>query len=56
MPNMTQSFLDSLKRHRDAFATVEAYLDEAMQLLAAVQQCLAQGGKVVWMGNGGSAL
>jgi D-sedoheptulose 7-phosphate isomerase len=54
-PNLKQSFLDSLKRHRDAFATVEAYHEQAMQLLDAVQNCLKQGGKVVWMGNGGSA-
>tara|TARA_Y100000034_G_C6820997_1_gene369737 strand:+ start:152 stop:733 length:582 start_codon:yes stop_codon:yes gene_type:complete len=55
MPNLTQSFLDSLQRHRDVFAIVEAYHDAAMQLLEAVQNCLKQGGKVVWMGNGGSA-
>ena len=55
MSDLEQSFLQSLKRHRDAFATVEAYHGQAMQLLAAVQDCLKQGGKVVWMGNGGSA-
>ncbi len=55
MPNLTQSFLDSLQRYRDVFAIVEAYHDAAMQLLEAVQNCLKQGGKVVWMGNGGSA-
>ena len=55
MSNLKQSFLDSLQRHRDAFATVEAYHDDAMQLFNAVQHSLAQGGKVVWMGNGGSA-
>ncbi|MGP9799933.1 D-sedoheptulose-7-phosphate isomerase [Rheinheimera sp. NSM] len=55
MSDLEQSFLQSLKRHRDAFAAVEAYHEGAMQLLEAVQNCLAQGGKVVWMGNGGSA-
>ncbi|MFC4654182.1 MULTISPECIES: D-sedoheptulose-7-phosphate isomerase [Rheinheimera] len=55
MSEFKQSFIASLQRHRDAFATVEQYADQALQLLAAVQDCLAAGGKVVWMGNGGSA-
>lgn len=55
MDTIATSYLNSLERHRTAFATVEQYQDQAMQWLAAVQQCFAQGGKVVWMGNGGSA-
>ncbi|WP_180683583.1 D-sedoheptulose-7-phosphate isomerase [Tepidicella baoligensis] len=49
------SYLQSLERHRAAFATVEQYQDQALLLLEKVQACLAAGGKVVWMGNGGSA-
>lgn len=49
------SFTAALQRHRDTFATVEQYQPQALQLLSAVRQSLQQGGKVVWMGNGGSA-
>lgn len=49
------SFLASLTRHREAFSAVEKYQAQALELLAQVQKCLTQGGKVVWMGNGGSA-
>lgn len=49
------SFLNSLQRHHDAFATVASLQPQAEQLLAAVTRSLAAGGKVVWMGNGGSA-
>jgi D-sedoheptulose 7-phosphate isomerase len=55
MNALAQSYLLTLDRHRAAFATVEHYQDQAMHWLAKVQQCFAQGGKVVWMGNGGSA-
>jgi D-sedoheptulose 7-phosphate isomerase len=55
MNAIAQSYLQTLERHRAAFATVEQYQDQAMQWLDKVQQCFAQGGKVVWMGNGGSA-
>jgi D-sedoheptulose 7-phosphate isomerase len=53
--NLSQSYLLTLERHRAAFASVEQYQDQAMQWLYKVQQCISQGGKVVWMGNGGSA-
>jgi D-sedoheptulose 7-phosphate isomerase len=52
---LSQNYLQTLERHRDVFATVEQYQAQAMQWLDQVQQCFAQGGKVVWMGNGGSA-
>ncbi len=53
--NQTASFLAALARHREAFNTVEQYAEQAQTLLAAVVTCLRAGGKVVWMGNGGSA-
>lgn len=54
---MTQqsSYLNSLERHRAAFATMEEHREAAEQLLAYTRQTLKQGGKVIFMGNGGSA-
>lgn len=48
-------FHAALGRHREAFARVEQHAEAAVQLLHAVRHCLRRGGKVVWMGNGGSA-
>lgn len=48
-------YREALERHRAVFATVEHYLDQAMEWLNQVQGSLARGGKIVWMGNGGSA-
>jgi len=53
--SQTASFLAALARHRAVFATVEHYAAQSQQLLDAVLTCLKAGGKVVWMGNGGSA-
>lgn len=53
--SQTASFLAALARHRAVFATVEQYATQSQQLLDAVLACLKAGGKVVWMGNGGSA-
>jgi D-sedoheptulose 7-phosphate isomerase len=53
--NQTASFFAALERHRAVFAAVEQYAEPSQQLLDAVLQCLKAGGKVVWMGNGGSA-
>ena len=55
MSQQYSSFLASLQRHHDAFATVAGLLPQAEQLLAVVQASLAAGGKVVFLGNGGSA-
>lgn len=49
------SFFQALERHRQAFATVELYADDCQTLLNQVVACIKAGGKVVWMGNGGSA-
>ncbi len=53
--SQTPSFLAALARHRQVFDTVEQYAAQSQQLLEAVVACLKAGGKVVWMGNGGSA-
>ncbi|WP_372965601.1 SIS domain-containing protein [Marinobacter sp.] len=49
------SYLDALERHRKTFAVLEQHQEEAKQLLESTRQCLKQGGKVIFMGNGGSA-
>ena len=49
------SYKNALNRHLHVFSFVEEYQSQSVQLLEQVQMCLAQGGKVVWMGNGGSA-
>jgi D-sedoheptulose 7-phosphate isomerase len=53
--NLARSFSDSLQRHRDTFAQAEQYLPQALALQQAITRCLKRGGKVVFMGNGGSA-
>ncbi len=49
------SFFAALERHHTVFSTVKNHAEQAQQLLVAVKQCLESGGKVVWLGNGGSA-
>ena len=53
--DMARSFSDSLQRHRETFAAAEQYQAQALELLQAVLHSLQRGGKVVFMGNGGSA-
>ena len=55
MNTIDSSYFNSLQRHRATFATVEQHQPQAMEWLARVKKCFEQGGKVVWMGNGGSA-
>src|SRR5690554_1865840 len=49
------SYLATLERHRKTFAILEEYQEVAEQLLELTRQCLKSGGKVIFMGNGGSA-
>ncbi len=49
------SFLQSLQRHQQLFASLAQYQAAALQLFSAVSDTLQQGGKVVFLGNGGSA-
>lgn len=55
MSPIQQTFLSSLERHQRVFTTVNNHANEAALLLEKVQASLQQGGKVVFMGNGGSA-
>lgn len=48
-------FDQALARHNQLFAQLDAIKPDVMALTDAVLQCLAAGGKVLWMGNGGSA-
>ncbi|MCH8544057.1 MAG: SIS domain-containing protein [Alcanivorax sp.] len=50
-----ESFRAALDRHNATFARMADYLPQAEQLLALTRECLAAGGKVLWLGNGGSA-
>jgi len=52
---VSNSYLKSLERHRKAFDTMEAYQEQALELLAQCKNTLINGGKVIWFGNGGSA-
>jgi len=52
---VSNSYLKSLERHRKAFDTMEAYQEQALELLAQCKKTLTNGGKVIWFGNGGSA-
>lgn len=49
------SYLATLERHRKAFAVLEDHQDAAAQLLELTSRCLKKGGKVIFLGNGGSA-
>lgn len=55
MKDLAKSYLKSLERHRKAFETMEAYQEQALDLLAQCKKTLVNGGKVIWFGNGGSA-
>ena len=52
--SVATSYLESLNRHLALFETMEAYHQESMQLLEVCHSALQAGGKVVWLGNGGS--
>ena len=50
-----QSYFASLERHKKAFELMDSYHDSVLALLEACNKSLQSGGKVIWMGNGGSA-
>ena len=50
-----QSYFASLERHKKAFELMDSYHDSVLALLEACNNSLQSGGKVIWMGNGGSA-
>jgi D-sedoheptulose 7-phosphate isomerase len=50
-----QSYIASLERHKEAFSLMDSHHDSVLALLEACNNSLQNGGKVIWMGNGGSA-
>lgn len=50
-----QSFLASLERHKKAFEIMHNYSEQVFRLLEQCHKALKSGGKVIWLGNGGSA-
>lgn len=52
---MLTSFENAFDRHQQAFARVKTLAPQVIELAEAVLDCLRGGGKVLWMGNGGSA-
>lgn len=52
---MIKSYENAFERHQQAFAQVKGLAPQVIKLAEAVLECLRGGGKVLWMGNGGSA-
>jgi D-sedoheptulose 7-phosphate isomerase len=50
-----QSYFASLERHKKAFELMDSHHESVLALLEVCNKSLQSGGKVVWMGNGGSA-
>ena len=50
-----QSYFASLERHKKAFELMDSHHESVLALLEACNKSLQSGGKVIWMGNGGSA-
>lgn len=53
--SIEQTYCAALERHRATFAVLEAHREAAVRMLDAVATCLEAGGKVLFLGNGGSA-
>ncbi|MGB0733421.1 MAG: D-sedoheptulose-7-phosphate isomerase [Pontibacterium sp.] len=49
------SFTAALERHNATFLLLPQLEPQVTQLIEDIYTCLQQGGKVLWMGNGGSA-
>lgn len=49
------SYLATLERHRKTFAVLEQHKESAEKLLGLTRESLKKGGKVIFLGNGGSA-
>ena len=45
----------ALAEHRQVLAALDALIPDVVEIAARLIQCLRNGGKVLWMGNGGSA-
>lgn len=55
MPAINDSYLHALQRHREVFSQLESHQQALMTLFNACQQSINAGGKLLFMGNGGSA-
>ncbi len=53
--SLTESYLNSLNRHRQLFAELDKHAPALEQLFAICQQSFNNKGKLVFCGNGGSA-
>jgi len=49
------SFTAALNRHRTVFSAVDGLAEQALELLDITRNALQRGGKIVFLGNGGSA-
>lgn len=49
------SFTNALQRHFDTFNQLPALEGEVSKLVDQIEQCFTKGGKLIFMGNGGSA-
>lgn len=45
----------ALREHAQVIQAIDAMIPEIEKLAGRIHQCLQRGGKVIWMGNGGSA-
>ena len=52
---MISSFEQAFKRHQQAFERVPELAPDVIKLAESMIACLRGGGKILWMGNGGSA-
>ena len=55
MSLVNNSYLHALERHRQVFSALEAHHSDLITLFEACQQAVNNGGKLLFMGNGGSA-
>jgi D-sedoheptulose 7-phosphate isomerase len=53
--DIQNSYLASLERHKKAFELMDSYHAQALALVGKCYAALQAGGKIIWMGNGGSA-
>lgn len=53
--DIQNSYLASLERHKKAFELMGSYHAQVMILVEKCFEALNAGGKIIWMGNGGSA-
>lgn len=53
--NPTETILQAIREHQSVIAELHTLMPQIEQFAGRMQLCLAQGGKILWMGNGGSA-